>query len=241
MTTLVVVGAGPGGTSLLERLVANAPELAGSDPIDVHVIDPHPPGAGRVWRQAQSPLLWMNSMAEDVTMFTDASVVCEGPIAARPRSGRVGRRTRRRRRRRPRRRRRAGRGNGHDVPHPPAPERLPRLGVPPRAGSGASEPLHPRARGRGRRPHRGLRRGAGGVAGRAPGADPRRRRRAGARAPRHGGRQRPRRARRLRARATGSSTSRPPTRPTSTCRACPPVPTSSCGASGWPSSTSWCC
>src|SRR5262249_19322328 len=80
----VVVGAGPGRTSLLERLVANAPELAGATSIDVHVIDPHPPGAGRVWRHAQSPLLWMNSMVEDVTMFTDASVVCDGPIVPGP-------------------------------------------------------------------------------------------------------------------------------------------------------------
>jgi uncharacterized NAD(P)/FAD-binding protein YdhS len=50
----------------------------------VHVVDPYPPGAGRVWRLEQSPLLRMNSMAEDVTMFTDDSVRCEGPIRPGP-------------------------------------------------------------------------------------------------------------------------------------------------------------
>ncbi len=48
------------------------------------MIDPYPPGAGRVWRFEQSPLLRMNSMAEDVTMFTDDSVQCDGPIRPGP-------------------------------------------------------------------------------------------------------------------------------------------------------------
>src|SRR4051794_6691875 len=77
--SLAIVGAGPTGTSLLERLFASLPDLAPSRPIVVHLIDPHPPGAGRVWRTAQSALLRMNSMAEDVTMFVDDSVTCAGP------------------------------------------------------------------------------------------------------------------------------------------------------------------
>ncbi|MBB5937433.1 FAD/NAD(P)-binding protein [Streptomyces zagrosensis] len=39
----------------------------------VHLIDPHPPGGGRVWRPEQSSLLWMNSMAADVSVFDDGS------------------------------------------------------------------------------------------------------------------------------------------------------------------------
>lgn len=39
----------------------------------IHLIDPHPPGGGRVWRPQQSPLLWMNSMAADVSVFDDGS------------------------------------------------------------------------------------------------------------------------------------------------------------------------
>lgn len=76
------VGAGPRATGLLERIAANLPEFPQA--LDIHLVDPHPPGAGRVWRHAQSPLLRMNSMAEDVTMFTDDSVVCEGPIRPGP-------------------------------------------------------------------------------------------------------------------------------------------------------------
>ena len=83
MSTIVIVGAGPRGTGLLERLAASAPELH-PDGLDVHLVDPYPPGAGRIWRHAQSPLLAMNSMAADVTMYTDESVVCEGPIAPGP-------------------------------------------------------------------------------------------------------------------------------------------------------------
>ncbi|PYC79500.1 adenylate cyclase [Streptomyces tateyamensis] len=85
MSTLVIVGAGPRATGLLERLVANAAELLPRDrPLHVHLVDPYPPGAGRVWRHAQSPLLRMNSMAEDVTMFTDAGSTIEGPVRPGP-------------------------------------------------------------------------------------------------------------------------------------------------------------
>ncbi|MER5311700.1 FAD/NAD(P)-binding protein [Streptomyces sp. NPDC002773] len=82
--SIVIVGAGPRGTGLLERLAANLPELYGEGPLDVHLVDPHPPGPGRIWRTGQSPLLWMNSRAEDVTMFTDETVDLEGPVRPGP-------------------------------------------------------------------------------------------------------------------------------------------------------------
>ncbi|MFE2943609.1 FAD/NAD(P)-binding protein [Streptomyces sp. NPDC059255] len=82
--SVVIVGAGPRGTGFLERIAANAPSLYGGLPLDIHLVDPFPPGAGRIWRRDQSPLLWMNSMAEDVTMFTDDSVVLEGPVRPGP-------------------------------------------------------------------------------------------------------------------------------------------------------------
>ncbi|MEU7487952.1 FAD/NAD(P)-binding protein [Streptomyces sp. NPDC042319] len=82
--SLVIVGAGPRGTGLLERIAANAAELYGDRPLDIHLVDPHPPGGGRIWRHDQSPLLWMNSTAEDVTMFTDESVEMAGPVRAGP-------------------------------------------------------------------------------------------------------------------------------------------------------------
>jgi len=82
--TLAVVGAGPRGVGVLERLGANAAELLGDRRLEVHLIDPFPPGPGRVWRYDQSPLLRMNSMPEDVTMFTDDSVKMAGPVRPGP-------------------------------------------------------------------------------------------------------------------------------------------------------------
>ncbi|MER5491990.1 FAD/NAD(P)-binding protein [Streptomyces sp. NPDC002490] len=86
-TSLVVVGAGPRATGLLERIAANLPEVwagPGAGALDIHLVDPHPPGGGRIWRQEQSPLLWMNSTAEDITMFTDDTVPLEGPVTPGP-------------------------------------------------------------------------------------------------------------------------------------------------------------
>ncbi|MFI6208657.1 FAD/NAD(P)-binding protein [Streptomyces sp. NPDC051041] len=82
--SLVIVGAGPRGTGLLERVAANAPELYAGPGLDIHLVDPYPPGPGRVWRTAQSPLLWMNSHAEDITMFTDETVDLAGPVRPGP-------------------------------------------------------------------------------------------------------------------------------------------------------------
>lgn len=81
---IAVVGAGPRGTSVLERLCANVPETAPGTPLTVHVVDPYPPGAGRVWRTDQSGELLMNTVASQVTLFTDPSVTCEGPIRPGP-------------------------------------------------------------------------------------------------------------------------------------------------------------
>ena len=81
---VAIVGAGPSGVAVLERLGANAAELLGGRPLEVHLIDPFPPGPGRVWRHDQSPLLMLNTMAAHVTMFTDRTVTCAGPIRSGP-------------------------------------------------------------------------------------------------------------------------------------------------------------
>ncbi|MGD8193598.1 FAD/NAD(P)-binding protein [Herbiconiux sp. P18] len=83
--SIAVVGAGPRGVGVLERLAANLPELgAAGVPLVVHLIDPHPAGPGRIWRHDQSPLLKLNSMAADVTMFTDETSTTEGPVRPGP-------------------------------------------------------------------------------------------------------------------------------------------------------------
>lgn len=81
---IALVGAGPTAASVLERLIANVDELLADRPVVIHLVDPHRAGTGRVWRPDLDPLLWMNSMAEDVTMFTDATVTCAGPIRPGP-------------------------------------------------------------------------------------------------------------------------------------------------------------
>lgn len=84
-TRIVVVGAGPRAVMLVERVIARlaAPGAAGLE-VEIDLYDPHPAGAGRIWRRAQSPLLKLNSMARDVTVFTDDSCTIEGPIVPGP-------------------------------------------------------------------------------------------------------------------------------------------------------------
>jgi hypothetical protein len=77
-----VVGAGPRGLSVLERLCANAGEAG--RPVVVHLVDPYPPGPGAVWRTDQPPELLMNTVASQVTLFTDDSVPCVGPSISGP-------------------------------------------------------------------------------------------------------------------------------------------------------------
>ncbi|PCG86708.1 FAD-binding protein [Streptomyces sp. WZ.A104] len=79
-----LIGAGPRGLSVLERLCANAGSAPDEVPITVHVADPYPPGAGQVWRTDQPEHLLMNTVASQVTMFTDESVRIDGVLAPGP-------------------------------------------------------------------------------------------------------------------------------------------------------------
>ncbi|MFF3781944.1 FAD/NAD(P)-binding protein [Streptomyces sp. NPDC001933] len=77
---ICVVGAGPRGLSVLERLCANERARPSHRSVVIHVVDPFPPGPGRVWRTTQSALLLMNTVASQVTVFTDDSVEMDGPV-----------------------------------------------------------------------------------------------------------------------------------------------------------------
>jgi len=81
---LCFVGAGPRTLGVLERLGAGAGPLLGGRALHVHVVDPHLPGAGRLWREDQHPLLLMNSRATDVTVLPDASSALVGELRAGP-------------------------------------------------------------------------------------------------------------------------------------------------------------
>ncbi|MFC8827806.1 FAD/NAD(P)-binding protein [Streptomyces sp. NPDC057137] len=80
-----VVGGGPRGLSVLERLCANARRrLPPGSTLVAHIVDPYRPGAGSVWRTDQSHHLLMNTVASQVTLFTDESVEIEGELAPGP-------------------------------------------------------------------------------------------------------------------------------------------------------------
>ncbi|MFJ5552961.1 FAD/NAD(P)-binding protein [Streptomyces sp. NPDC093225] len=82
--TVCIVGAGPRGLSVLERICANARNRPAGSAVTVHVVDPYRPGPGKVWRTAQSRHLLMNTVASQVTVFTDDSVEMAGPVEKGP-------------------------------------------------------------------------------------------------------------------------------------------------------------
>ncbi|KAI0844698.1 FAD-NAD(P)-binding-domain-containing protein [Daldinia vernicosa] len=82
---IAIVGAGPRGTSVLERMCASVPYIIAPDVhLTIHMIDPFPPGAGSVWRTDQPAQLIMNTITSQMTMYTDQSVTCSGPIRPGP-------------------------------------------------------------------------------------------------------------------------------------------------------------
>ncbi|BAJ26617.1 MULTISPECIES: FAD/NAD(P)-binding protein [Kitasatospora] len=81
---MALIGAGPRALSVLERLCANERADPSAQPLTVHLIDPDPPGAGAVWRTDQSRHLLMNTVASQVSVFTDDSVRIDGPVEPGP-------------------------------------------------------------------------------------------------------------------------------------------------------------
>ena len=68
------MGAGPRGTSVLERLLANwAAKRAGGATLQIHVVDPYPAGSGHVWQPEQSRLYLMNTQSFYPTLIPEDS------------------------------------------------------------------------------------------------------------------------------------------------------------------------
>lgn len=75
----VIIGAGPRGTSVLERLLAHAASNAASKApssgtalrLHIDVVDPYPAGAGRVWQPGQSRLFLMNTQSFYPTLIPE--------------------------------------------------------------------------------------------------------------------------------------------------------------------------
>ncbi|AJT42096.1 FAD/NAD(P)-binding protein [Psychromicrobium lacuslunae] len=73
---IAIIGAGPRGTSVLERLVSQLSARPDEPEIEVSIqlIDPFPPGPGRVWRTSQSELYLMNTQSFFPTVVPDQGV-----------------------------------------------------------------------------------------------------------------------------------------------------------------------
>lgn len=76
-----MIGAGPRGTSVLERLLANWVPEGPDASLHIDVIDPYPAGPGHVWQPGQSRLFLMN------TQSFYSTVIPEDPDLAPPLAG----------------------------------------------------------------------------------------------------------------------------------------------------------
>ncbi|HEY9358293.1 MAG TPA: FAD/NAD(P)-binding protein [Arthrobacter sp.] len=66
-----IIGAGPRGTSVLERLLAHAAARPGAAALQIDVIDPYPAGSGHVWQPGQSRLYLMNTQSFYPTLIPE--------------------------------------------------------------------------------------------------------------------------------------------------------------------------
>lgn len=67
---VAIVGSGPRGLSILERMAARVAEQPLRDATDIYLIDSHEIGTGRVWRTDQPKWFLMNTVADEVSAFS---------------------------------------------------------------------------------------------------------------------------------------------------------------------------
>lgn len=77
---IAIIGGGPRGISILERLTAATP----ATPLRIHVIDAVQPGVGEIWRTDQTRILCMNTLAGEVTLFTEPGASVRLPVREGP-------------------------------------------------------------------------------------------------------------------------------------------------------------
>ncbi|MFB7721416.1 FAD/NAD(P)-binding protein [Nocardia sp. NPDC056100] len=77
---VAIVGMGPRGLNVFERICANARQLGNCAGVELILIDSKRVGTGAVWRTDQPAQLLMNTVAEQVTIFTDDTVEMAGPV-----------------------------------------------------------------------------------------------------------------------------------------------------------------
>lgn len=79
---IAIIGGGPRGISVVERICAVAPA---DRVLEIHIIDSVLLGGGSVWNTSgNNNRLVMNTVMSQVTIFTDPTVTCSGPIRQGP-------------------------------------------------------------------------------------------------------------------------------------------------------------
>ncbi|MDN6602312.1 MAG: FAD/NAD(P)-binding protein, partial [Corynebacterium flavescens] len=81
--SIALVGMGPRGISLVERLGAHLLDRPPA-PIKLHLIDDSDIGAGRIWDTSQTKTLCMNTLAGAVTLFTEPTSTTTAPVVEGP-------------------------------------------------------------------------------------------------------------------------------------------------------------
>ena len=81
--SIAIVGAGPRGISITERIAAYL-RASGGGELTVHIIDDAQLGAGRIWETDQTRTLCMNTLAGAVTLFTEPGATVGAPVLEGP-------------------------------------------------------------------------------------------------------------------------------------------------------------
>lgn len=76
---IAIIGAGPRGMLALERILSWNEIQPVQEKLEINIFDPYSIG-GRVWTVDQPHELIMNTAAQDITLFTDQSVVMSGVV-----------------------------------------------------------------------------------------------------------------------------------------------------------------
>lgn len=83
LLSIAIVGLGPRGINVLERITAHASYGANTPRLQLHLIDPGVPGAG-IHHPGQPDYLLLNTVASQITMFMDPTIENAGPLIPGP-------------------------------------------------------------------------------------------------------------------------------------------------------------
>ncbi|QPK83603.1 FAD/NAD(P)-binding protein [Corynebacterium qintianiae] len=84
VASIALVGMGPRGISVIERIAARLRTAPTTVPLTLHLIEDAQIGAGRVWDTSQTRTLCMNTLAGAVTLFTEPGATVGAPVLEGP-------------------------------------------------------------------------------------------------------------------------------------------------------------